>query len=392
MIPISIKGDLKEYYEFVEDFKKELGEFIAKGYIGNRETQEKEKILKYYDVLTPAQQSLYLQHIDLGFKNIEDLKSVKSKKMKAPSFMICEEGVSLLKKLFKNLDRIASANVDEMLAFIDEYQKEFPTVVVKGKTVIDKKSNIYESVKKIFVDKGYEMDKFKEIIWKASKVKVCPYCNRIYIPFISVESKDRTGKVKHKKPTDKEDSIKGQLDHFFPKEKYPYLAISLYNLIPSCTYCNGTSSKGAKDPLDEKIVSPFFLKSHTGLRFFIERFNEGIVDLDKCPESIELGIDVKECPDMANNERIFHLKDVYSAHRDIAADIIAKFREWSPKPYIDSVEALLYSQKYQTERTAVERRLRMYWGVPLTEDRLGERPISKFTLDLINDLIKKSKS
>lgn len=52
-------------------------------------------------------------------------------------------------------------------------------------------------------------------------VKVCPYCNRMY-----------TMKVfgKHK--------IRPDFDHFYPKSVYPYLAISLFNLIPSCSMCN----------------------------------------------------------------------------------------------------------------------------------------------------------
>lgn len=48
------------------------------------------------------------------------------------------------------------------------------------------------------------------------------------------------------------------LDHFFPKEKYPYLAISFYNLIPICKWCNYI--KNNDDVLDEKedIYHPYF--------------------------------------------------------------------------------------------------------------------------------------
>ena len=37
--------------------------------------------------------------------------------------------------------------------------------------------------------------------------------------------------------------MRPQFDHWFPKKKYPLLAISFYNLIPCCTYCN-SSVKG----------------------------------------------------------------------------------------------------------------------------------------------------
>lgn len=52
-------------------------------------------------------------------------------------------------------------------------------------------------------------------------VKVCPYCNRMYTTTLFGEEK-----------------IRPDFDHFYPKSKYPYLAVSLFNLIPSCSMCN----------------------------------------------------------------------------------------------------------------------------------------------------------
>ena len=51
-------------------------------------------------------------------------------------------------------------------------------------------------------------------------VKICPYCNRNYI-FTLSNSK-----------------VRPQYDHFFPKSLYPYLALSMYNLVPCCAICN----------------------------------------------------------------------------------------------------------------------------------------------------------
>lgn len=52
-------------------------------------------------------------------------------------------------------------------------------------------------------------------------VKVCPYCNRMYTTTLFGES-----------------GIRPDFDHFYPRSKYPYLAVSLFNLIPSCSMCN----------------------------------------------------------------------------------------------------------------------------------------------------------
>ena len=69
-------------------------------------------------------------------------------------------------------------------------------------------------------------------------VTVCPYCNRSYI--FTVEKDARNGKARP------------QYDHFFPKSKYPYLAVSMYNLIPSCAVCN--SGKSDKDSFKDQKV------------------------------------------------------------------------------------------------------------------------------------------
>ena len=56
------------------------------------------------------------------------------------------------------------------------------------------------------------------------EVHTCYYCN---IDFIN--------KFKTSKNNTKNNFT---LDHFFDKAKYPYLALSLYNLVPSCYVCN----------------------------------------------------------------------------------------------------------------------------------------------------------
>lgn len=48
-------------------------------------------------------------------------------------------------------------------------------------------------------------------------------------------------------PTKKGKRRQFQLDHFFGKADCPITAISLYNLVPSCSICNGTSIKGKKN-------------------------------------------------------------------------------------------------------------------------------------------------
>ncbi|MCG7789831.1 hypothetical protein MIS24_08700 [Vibrio parahaemolyticus] len=58
----------------------------------------------------------------------------------------------------------------------------------------------------------------------------CPYCNSE--PVTIIDSKQGSSKKNSKLTL-------FELDHFYPKSKYPYLALSFYNHIPSCSNCNG---------------------------------------------------------------------------------------------------------------------------------------------------------
>lgn len=59
------------------------------------------------------------------------------------------------------------------------------------------------------------------------KAHICPYCNQINI---ESDSNKYVITKRHR----------SALDHFFPKSKFPFLALSIYNLVPACDECNRT--------------------------------------------------------------------------------------------------------------------------------------------------------
>ncbi|NWF65857.1 MAG: hypothetical protein HXX81_00125, partial [Campylobacterales bacterium] len=130
---------------------------------------------------------------------------------------------SLIKKKFKNyshevtLERLITLNYNELCNL-----KDF----------IDKNKSIAELTTK---EKDYFYTLYSRLK-KADYVKdlgitVCPYCNRNYIfNFQKNKSLEATS----------------QLDHFFDKSTYPYFAVSIYNLVPSCQTCNQRKSKQQK--------------------------------------------------------------------------------------------------------------------------------------------------
>ena len=89
-------------------------------------------------------------------------------------------------------------------------------------------------------------------------VKICPYCNRNYIFTL------------------RDSGVRPQYDHFFPKSLYPYLALSMYNLIPCCAICN--IAKHDLDTYDSSISEENFIYPYRDS--YGERFNFKITNGD----------------------------------------------------------------------------------------------------------------
>lgn len=121
------------------------------------------------------------------------------------------------------------------------------------------KDYIVERYKEKLESHYNKIDK-KELV-RITGVTVCPYCN---CNFINVT----------------EDANTSQLDHFFPKNVYPLLALCFYNLIPSCYGCNNKKSTS---------------------KFYISPYDENITDID---ELLKFSLNIKSADFINNSESI----------------------------------------------------------------------------------------
>lgn len=120
---------------------------------------------------------------------------------------------------------------------IEEIIKCKPTHFESLINEIKSKSLDIDIINKAFVGDKANLNGYKKFTTKAKtqyrgynladalKIDVCPYCNKNYTYIIMNKSKQYT---------------RPDFDHFLSKEKYPYFALSFYNLIPSCQICNRT--------------------------------------------------------------------------------------------------------------------------------------------------------
>lgn len=201
-------------------------------------------------------------------------------------------------------------------------------------------------------------------------IRTCLYCNRNYTLTISKGFK-------------KEDKItRPEFDHFFDKAESPLLALSIFNLIPSCKICNSTLKHTKKFKLDKNIhpfkddVVGFY--SYTYLPYDVRAILGGKSEL-----SVRINIDSEDKnldKKIVNSKNIFKLEDIMSGHAEELKDILAIRHRFSSRYF----EELL--KKYSLLGLNYEEIYRIVFGTYSLEKDFGKRPFSKLKKDLLKEL------
>lgn len=142
-------------------------------------------------------------------------------------------------------------------------------------------------------------------------VEVCPYCNRQYITTVA----------------DGPQRVRPQLDHFRNKKDYPYLALSINNLIPSCGVCNLLKHDDDKKilyPYDEGMGNSYCFQARCG-KDNITSLLQGAGDaVRKFELKMEKNADFHD-GDLAGHAResidTLALEQLYQSHRGYVADL-----------------------------------------------------------------------
>ncbi|MHA4046023.1 hypothetical protein [Bacillus cereus] len=198
-------------------------------------------------------------------------------------------------------------------------------------------------------------------------IQVCPYCNRQYITTLYTDK----GKTR------------AQLDHFFDKASYPYLGISLYNLVPSCSVCN-SSLKGQKKFFASTHINPYMESFGDKYRFTFE-LTDNIESLITKEGKINIGFSSnKKDPRLEkkakNNSKVFLLEQLYNEHSTIVKETLQKHIWYSD----DYVKSLLKS--YPGIFNNKEEILRMVFNSEIEENDFNQRPFSKLITDIAKEL------
>lgn len=206
-----------------------------------------------------------------------------------------------------------------------------------------------------------ERDGFS-VYWNAytfaflTDIKTCPYCNRQYITPIF----------------HKEGRMRGDLDHFFPKDKYPYLSMSIYNLIPVCKFCN-SSFKNTKE-FDLNGIHPYehSFDDYVDFKYEIRENNKiGIVFKEK-DYYYEMKVD--------KYISMFRLEEQYNYHSNVVTDLIHKKIVYTNE-YIKD-----FKEHFKDFDISDNRIREIIIGYEIDKENINKEPLSKLKRDIVNQL------
>lgn len=266
-----------------------------------------------------------------------------------------------VKKLISNLPLLLIGTPLKLKSFIDSLHSDYIKIaskkvykpyMTKGKR---KKQTFSKGLLQAMGYENYRENKLVELS-RMLNIKVCPYCNHNFTLYIDI-----LGKIK----------MKGlfQFDHFYDKSDYPYLSMSLYNLIPSCSLCNHQKRttlldlrynpyfKGISDEFHFKVIDSFQLRS-------------GKVGADKIDIKIERNARGHGIDELQED---LHLEEQYSRHKDIVQEIY------------DKVYSETYYRNMLTSMSVVEREklLNQWLGISMDIDDISKKPLAKFYQDIL---------
>ena len=161
------------------------------------------------------------------------------------------------------INNIITGNPEILENIIDELEANFDTSLISNQNGEAATLTFFgNKLKSVFDYESYRNSDACFSMLGALKFRgrsrPCPYCN---IESIEVINKrvDLTAEEVEQALLD--------IDHFYPRSRFPFLAVSFFNLIPSCSKCNRNLKK-QKDFRDSSHINPYSRAFDDHFRFY----------------------------------------------------------------------------------------------------------------------------
>ena len=269
-------------------------------------------------------------------------------------------GMSVLMDFRKHLAEYVLANEEDLGEIAESYKEQ-----IKGHEALN--NLLYTIFAKLYENfRAYNANRLEKPIkqgkekvayhfFKRLNIRTCPYCNRQYTFTISSTTTNTSP----------------EYDHFYDKSEYPILAVSFYNLVPSCHTCNhlkGTQ-KITVNPYFHRMEGRFAVvdpKEEKNEKTDVMMLKKGDWKLDWLPDSEE-----------AQNVKVFGLRELYAQHDDYVDEIISKTQAYN------KCARELLADGFQNSGYTENDVSNFVWGPYMDVAKHGKRPLSKLTFDLL---------
>lgn len=320
------------------------------------------------------------------------------------------QGISYCHTFFKFLiplkgeDFVTGADVETILKIIARWESNKPSLLVAD-------SNLFEDCLTLLV-RLFDYDKFKAgkypvlykrrvkdvngnssyaIKWSDSddwsakeyltalmntsgvELRCCPYCNSDLLYAFGF----RRNKIEF---------ARSALDHFYPKSLYPFLAISLCNLVPSCYRCN-TTFKGAVNPMSSGIAHPYYNDFDSEVAFTWGDVRKKAIDGTLKREDVKVMVKPLNSNNVSSSMRSidhFKIKELYQhLHLEEISQIPDRLNELKSMFEEDTLRQL----RVPVAQTLVyNHRKSLIFNCSFDKAKINARPLSKLKQDLVAEL------
>lgn len=344
----------------------------------------------------------YLQYFsDKKYKSIREyIKLLKFIEAKKDSFIIEKDykiGLEKEELIFhmSNIKRPSSQRKSILENNLLRLEKDLIKIgkIIKEKEDFKDKYSPYNIFGYDNLKDGLDSSWGRHKILRLMGVNVCPYCQRNYISPYEDEKKMKNKTKQLNKTT-------ADLDHFIPKSIVPFLALSLYNFIPSCQICN-SRMKLDKPTIDlltfESIVINPLTESFDdyGVKFRLkDKSTTQLLDTkNKSLEEFKIILDNKS-KDKKIQEKVqntidmFKLDKIYeNIHSDYIIDMFEIIRN-RPDSYLSSIVEIFTDKKYFDDEKLKKKMLDNLKEIVLEPYKFkvekGE-PLGKLTKDILEE-------
>lgn len=352
--------------------------FCKQGYCGKVEKIAIAKAMKLYKAMDATAKATFDAYAGDDWQ--------KQPEVKMPKYVFCKDTAEVLEFFNANhqsqLKRALECKASEFRTFVNDVEKKFILLKKDRKLKKESRSQAYKVLYYIFVDNGYDTLKRKGKVefYKATGLSVCPYCNSNEIDLYRKKG---------------EDHVTGQLDHFHPKESYPYFALSKFNLVPSCARCNGEGGKHDRDYLHTDLQNPYGLTDNDGL-FFRSTFKPikgRFPKSEKLTDIVNVILDLSKNPKLAKNRSTFNWIVLYNKKqcKKIAVKVRGAAQSYISGAYKDQTRMMYDGTVMQSYIVTAAEEFYENVGSTLREDEYLSATYSKFRHDIFFDYCEQTK-